>query len=100
MGQMITKPDTNPIVIAVAAWFIPGLGYYLLGQQKKAMYTFGIAIGLVILSSVTCGLASPLLFGLLAFVYDGYLLGTKLQSGQSIGENENGLEFLNSIFKD
>ena len=32
--------------------------------------------------------------------YDAYLLGQKLQSGQSIGENENGLEFLNAIFKD
>jgi hypothetical protein len=34
------------------------------------------------------------------FVYDAYVLGQKLQSGQSIGENENGLEFLNMIFKD
>ena len=32
--------------------------------------------------------------------YDAYLLGQKLQSGQAIGENENGLSFLNAIFKD
>lgn len=100
MGQMINKPDTNPIIIAVAAWFIPGLGYYLMGQTKKAMYTFGIAVALVILSSISCGLLSPLLFGLFVFVYDAYLMGQKLQSGQSIGENENGVAFLNSIFKD
>jgi hypothetical protein len=50
---------------------------------------------------LTCGiLFFP--FGLFAWVtaYDAYLLGQKLQSGQSIGENENGLEFLNMIFKD
>ena len=32
-------------------------------------------------------------------MYDAYLLGQKLASGESIGENENGLEFLNMIFK-
>jgi len=29
--------------------------------------------------------------------YDAYLLGQKLQRGESIGVNENGLSFLNSI---
>jgi ABC-type phosphate transport system permease subunit len=32
--------------------------------------------------------------------YDAYLLGQKLQRGEAIGQNENGLEFLNAIFKD
>jgi len=46
---------------------------------------------------VTCGFGSMIIF---VFMYDAYLLGQKLQSGQSIGMNENGLEFLNAIFKD
>ena len=47
--------------------------------------------------TITCGLGY-----LFAFVaaYDAYLLGQKLQNGEAIGENENGVEFLNAIFKD
>ena len=38
MGQMITKPDANPIIFAVCNWFGGGaLGYFLMGQKKKAM---------------------------------------------------------------
>ena len=96
MGEMIQKPDTNPVIVAVANFFIFGaLGYYLIGQQKKAMIA---AIATIALSAITCGTLGWL--PVLIFTYDGYLLGQKLQSGQSIGENENGLDFLNSIFKD
>lgn len=100
MGQMITKPDANPILFALCN-LLPGLGYYLMGQQKKAIYSavFGFII-MPIIATVTCGFGSIL--GLLGwvFVYDAYVLGQKLQSGQAIGENENGVEFLNSVFKD
>ncbi|MFN7145187.1 MAG: hypothetical protein ACK4YP_15530 [Myxococcota bacterium] len=94
MGQMITKPDANPIVFAVCNWFLGALGYFLMGQQKKAIIA---AILTMVLSTVTCGAGWFVVF---VFMYDAYLLGQKLQSGQSIGVNENGLEFLNMIFKD
>ena len=94
MGQMITKPDANPIVFALANWIGGALGYFLMGQQKKALLALIIS---VVLSTVTCGFGSMIIFVLM---YDAYLLGQKLQSGQSIGMNENGLEFLNAIFKD
>jgi uncharacterized membrane protein len=95
MGQMITKPDANPIVFALCNFFFLGaLGYFLMGQKKKALIA---AILTFVLSSFTCGMGSVIIF---VFVYDAYVLGQKLQSGQSIGENENGLEFLNMIFKD
>jgi len=102
MGQMITKPDANPIVLAAANFFVfGGLGYYLAGQKKKAMLAVGVLIGAWVLSSCTFFLLSPVVFiANLVFAYDGYLIGQKLQSGQSVGENENGLEFLNAIFKD
>ncbi len=94
MGQMITKPDANPILFGLCNLFMCGaLGYFLMGQQKKAI----IAVVVYFVGACCCGL------GLLApwiFAYDAYLLGQKLQSGQSIGENENALEFLNAIFKD
>ncbi|MFZ5481209.1 MAG: hypothetical protein ACOZNI_30905 [Myxococcota bacterium] len=95
MGQMITKPDANPILFAVCNWFgLGGLGYFLMGQKKKAILAWVITI---VLGTITCGFGYMIIF---AFVYDAYLLGQKLQSGQAIGENENGLEFLNMIFKD
>ncbi len=102
MGQMITKPDVNPIIIAVAQWFGFGaLGYYLMGQQKKAMYAAGIVFALFVLSVCTLGIGSIALpIAAVIFIYDGYLVAQKLASGQAVGENENGLEFLNAVFKD
>ncbi|NOY28249.1 MAG: hypothetical protein GXP62_20490 [Oligoflexia bacterium] len=93
MGEMIQKPDTNPIVVAVLNLFLlGGVGYLMMGQQKKGIMSIA---GTVILSCVGIGALIPWLTA-----YDAYLLGQKLQSGQSIGENENGLEFLNVVFKD
>ena len=93
MGQMITKPDTNPIIIAVLNLFFFGAaGYFLMGQQKKAMMSIGATL---ILSCTGIGMIIPWLTA-----YDAYLLGQKLQNGEAIGQNENGLPFLNSVFKD
>lgn len=102
MGQMITKPDANPIILAVANFFVFGAaGYFLAGQKKKAMIAGGTIFALYCLSVCTLGLLSPLvLVANCIFAFDAYKIGEKLQSGQSVGENENGLEFLNAIFKD
>jgi TM2 domain-containing membrane protein YozV len=95
MGEMIQKPDTNPIIVAAANLIGFGaLGYFLMGQQKKAI------IALIIwwvVGTITCGFGT--LVGVV-FAYDAYLLGQKLQRGEAIGQNENGLDFLNAIFKD
>ena len=95
MGEMIQKPDTNPIIVAAANWLgFGGLGYFLMGQQKKAIISWVIV---VVVGALTCG------FGWLfvwVTAYDAYLLGQKLQRGEAIGVNENGLDFLNMIFKD
>jgi hypothetical protein len=93
MGE-ISKPDTNPIIPAVLnLLFAGGVGYFMMGQQKKGIISI---IATVLLSMCFgIGMIIPLITA-----YDAYLLGQKLQSGQSIGENENGLEFLNAIFKD
>jgi TM2 domain-containing membrane protein YozV len=89
-GEMITKPDTNPILVAVLNLFLlGGVGYFLMGQQKKAI----ISIVAFLLTS-WCGLAIVVA---VVTAYDAYLLGQKLQRGESIGQSENGLSFLNSI---
>lgn len=102
MGEMITKPDANPIVFAVLNLFVLGcLGYFLMGQQKKAIISAVIFVVLVVLSSCTFGLAGIFLPVWMCIAgYDAYLLGQKLASGESIGMNENGLGFLDAIFKD
>lgn len=94
MGQMITKPDTNPIIVLLAQCVF-FLGYFLMGQKKKWIMAIVISFASTIL---TCGMLGWVPFFI--FAYDAYLLAQKLQSGQSIGENENGVEFLNKIFKD
>ncbi len=91
MGE-ISKPDTNPIIVAIMnLWLLGGGGYFIMGQKKKAIISI---VATVILACIGIGAFIPLITA-----YDAYLLGQKLQSGQSIGENENGLEFLNAVFK-
>jgi hypothetical protein len=91
MGETITKPDANPVLLAVLNLLICGLpiGYFMIGQSKKAIFAI---IYTVVLSFVGIG-------GLLCFVwaYDVYLLGQKLAAGESITDTENGLEFLNML---
>lgn len=93
MGELIQKPDTNPIVVAVLNLFLlGGVGYFMMGQQKKGIMSI---VGTLVLSCFGIGVIVPWITA-----YDAYLLGQKLQNGEAIGENENGLEFLNAIFKD
>jgi hypothetical protein len=93
MGEMIQKPDTNPVIVAVLnLMLLGGGGYFMMGQQKKAMMSIGATL---ILSCTGIGMIIPWLTA-----YDAYLLGQKLQNGEAIGQNENGLPFLNSVFKD
>ncbi len=97
MGDMISKPDANPIVYALLNFFVCGLpvGYVMIGQTKKA---FAFAIATFMLSFVSFGALGWLPPAVAA--YDIYLLGQKLASGQMVGLNENGLSFLDSLFKD
>lgn len=93
MGEMIQKPDTNPIIVAIANWIgFGGVGYILMGQKKKGIMSIVITF---VGACFGIGMIVPWITA-----YDAYLLGQKLQSGQAIGENENGLGFLNAIFKD
>ena len=92
MGEMITKPDANPVLLAVLnlPWF--PIGYFLMGQQSKAIFGF---VYVLVLSVVTCGMLwwVPSLL----FAYDAYVLSQKLAAGESIGDKENGLEFLGML---
>ena len=98
MGEMITKPDANPIILAILNGFLGAVGYFLMGQKKKGTISaIVIGVGHIVLGTCTFGLASIAVFAFqIALLLDAYQLGQKLQAGESIGENENGLEFLNA----
>ena len=102
MGEMITKPDANPIVFALCNFFgFSAVGYLLMGQQKKAIIS--LVMVLVVFPALSCCFFLGVPFAIAwpwVVAYDAYLLGEKLQRGDSIGVNENGLEFLNALFKD
>lgn len=95
MTEMIKKPDANPILLAVLNLFFFGcVGYFMMGQTKKAIASIVITL-----------VGSFCLFGLgyfwvLIAAYDAYLLGQRLQAGEAITPNTNGLSFLDAIFKD
>lgn len=92
MGEMITKPDANPIVLAILNLFWGVPGYFMMGQQKKAIAAFVYTMVAFVVTCGTIGWAATLLWA-----YDAYLLGQKLASGESIADNENGLDFLSKL---
>jgi TM2 domain-containing membrane protein YozV len=93
MGELIQKPDTNPIIVALLNLILlGGGGYLMMGQQRKGVISI-VSFCLTIWFGI--GILIPFVTA-----YDAYLLGQKLQSGDSIGENSNGMDFLNDIFKD
>lgn len=93
MGEMITKPDANPILFGALNFLLLGcVGYFMMGQQGKAIASL---VYLLIVSALTCG-ALAIVWQIIVAV-DAYQLGQKLQAGESIGEKENALGFLNSL---
>jgi hypothetical protein len=90
MGD-IQKPDANPILLAVLnAFFLGGVGYFLMGQQKKAI----AAIAYTLIGSMCFGVGFIIPW---LTAYDAYLLGQKLANGETIGEGECGLGFLSAL---
>lgn len=91
MGEPITKPDANPVLLAILNLLICGLpiGYFMIGQTKKAIFAM---VYTFVLSVFGVGLLL-----MLVWAYDVYLLGQKLAAGESITESQNGLEFLNML---
>lgn len=91
MGEMISKPDANPILLAVLnLCLLGGVGYFLMGQKKKAIAA--TVYTLILMPCAGIGGFIPLLTA-----YDAYLLGQKLANGEAIGEGEAGLGFLSSL---
>ena len=93
MGEMITKPDANPILFGILNFFLLGcVGYFMMGQQGKAIASL---VYLLVITTVSCGTLGIIWQVIVAI--DAYQLGQKLQAGESIGEKENAMGLLNSL---
>lgn len=94
MGELITRPDANPLWMGAANLFgLGGLGYFLLGQRKKAMITWATV---VVGGFCTFGLLYLVVF---VTAYDAYLLAQRLAQGESLRQTDNGLPLLDPIFR-
>ena len=70
----------NPILAAILSFIIPGLGQAILGDVKKGITYFIIAIVLVFVAIFTAGMLGIILlaFGIYA-AYDAYKMAHELQ---------------------
>lgn len=93
MGEMITKPDANPILYAVLNFLLAGcVGYFMMGQKGKAI----AALVYWLVGYILCFGILSIAIQVLAAI-DAYKLGEKLKNGESIGEKENGLDLLSKL---
>ncbi|MCB9667950.1 MAG: hypothetical protein H6736_02210 [Alphaproteobacteria bacterium] len=94
MGELIRVPEANPFHFGLANLLgFGGAGYWWMGQKRKAVIAWCI-----VLLGGTCTLGMLYVFAFIA-AYDAYLLGQRLQLGESVGETQNGLPFLDAIFR-
>ena len=96
------KPGPHKIQ-GTGAGFVPK-NLHLKDAAGNPQIVEAVQVGQIVrrLETLVEGVESGVAIGVIiaVFAYDAYLLAQKLQSGQTIGENENGLSFLNAIFKD
>lgn len=90
----LEKKGISPIVAVIANWFVFGfLGYFLLGQTKKALYIC-IAIFVGIILCFVPGIIISVL-GLI----DVYKVAEAVEKGQEVDENEYKMELLYKVAK-
>jgi hypothetical protein len=91
MADQISKPDANPILIAVLNWFTLGfLGYWMIEQKKKAIACCVYSCVLYIFFGI------GLIFTLLGIV-DGYLVAQKLAAGETLDDTHCEIAFLSKL---
>ena len=94
MEELIVLPDVRPLRIGIASAFTGGgLGYWLLGQQRKAILMWVI---MFVGGCCTFGLIYPLA---IIAAYDAYLLAQKLEHGERIYKTQNAVPILDLIFR-
>jgi uncharacterized membrane protein len=83
LAKTISKPEANPVVALLLTAFVLGLGHLIVnGQQRKWIYT--------LLASLvgSCACILPGIVISIFSIIDAYQTALRLQSGETIGENE------------
>src|SRR5258708_25663233 len=82
-GNTIHKPDANPILALVLSLLLLGLGHLVPnGQQRKFLFN------LLATLTGTCACFLPGIVIAVLSIVDSYQTALRLQSGESIPENE------------
>lgn len=90
----LEKKGISPIVAVIANWFVFGvLGYFLLGQTKKALYV--LIAGIV--GSILC-LVPGIIIAVLGLI-DVYKIAEAVEKGEEVDENEYKMELLYKVAK-
>jgi len=75
-----SNPPKKPMVAAVLAFLLTGLGQVYLGQVHKGIALF---IAGTIIGAITFGIACPVMF--VISTVDAYKIAKKLEAGNSVG---------------
>jgi len=79
----IHKPDANPVVALLLTWFVLGIGHLVInGQQRKWIYTLVASL----IGTILC--CVPGIIVSVCSIIDSYQTAQRLQSGETIPENE------------
>lgn len=93
-GDMISKPDANPVLALVLTWFVFGLGHMIVnGQTNKWIWT----LVMTMVGYVLCFIPG-FLIGILSII-DAYQTAVRLKNGETIGQNEYSFPLLYKICK-
>lgn len=92
MAEQISKPNINPIVIALCSWFTLGfLGFFMMEQKKKAL-------GAVVYTVLGfCCLYVPGWIVNLVMTIEAYKVAVKLSVGETLEDNHCELQFLSKL---
>jgi pSer/pThr/pTyr-binding forkhead associated (FHA) protein len=91
--KMISKPGANPLLALLISIFVYGAGHVYNGQTAK----WSVIALFFVVGSVLCAL--PGLFMWVLCIIDSYQTAQRLNSGESIPENEYSLPLLYNIVK-
>lgn len=93
-GDMISKPDANPVLALVLTWFVFGLGHMIVnGQTNKWVWILVTSM----VGSVLCCI--PGFVVSILSIIDAYKTAERLKSGETIGQNEYSLPLLYKMCK-
>src|SRR4051795_10759709 len=90
----ITKPDANPILALILAFFLFGTGHLIVNGQKQK-FIMGLVTWLI--SYVLCCFPG-IIVGVLSTI-DAYKTAQKLKAGKEIDENEYSFKPYYSVAK-